>query len=175
MGDLLFHITEWLRTTWLADLAFTLSDSWLSNWIVTHFWATGVLQVIHILAISTAWGAILMVTLRLFGVAGTERTIAETERRYIRWIWGSLAVLILSGIGLILSDAIRNLLNAIFWIKMGLVVIAILASLAFHGRVMRRLSRGGSVSAGTKAASASIMVLWCVIMLCGRWIAYAPT
>ena len=116
-----------------------------------------------------------MVTLRLFGKAGTERSIAETERRYIRWIWGSLAVLILSGMGLILSDSIRNLLNAIFWIKMILVVSAILASLAFHGRIMRRLAAGGTVTAGTKTGAVAIMALWAVIMLCGRWIAYAPT
>jgi hypothetical protein len=175
MGDLLFNITEWLRTTRMADVAFWASETSLSNWIVTHFWATGILQVIHILAISTAWGSILMITLRLFGKACTERTIAETERRYVRWIWASLAVLILSGIGLILSDAIRNLLNAIFWIKMVLVVTAILTSLAFHGRIMRRLSNGGTATVGVKAASFTIMVLWAVIMLCGRWIAYAPT
>jgi len=84
-------------------------------------------------------------------------------------------VLILSGIGLILSDAIRNLLNAIFWIKMILVVGAIVTSAWFHGRVMHRLAAGGTVTAGIKAGSLAIMVLWAVIMLCGRWIAYAPT
>lgn len=175
MGDLLFHITEWLRTTWLSDVAFWAGDTGLSMWIVTHFWTTAILQVIHILAISAAWGAILMITLRLFGKAGTERTIAETERRYVRWIWVSLAVLILSGIGLILSDAVRNLLNAVFWIKMILVVTAIVTSALFHGRVMRRLANGGMVTGGIKTGAVAIMILWMVIMLCGRWIAYAPT
>ena len=175
MGDFLFNITEWLRTTRLADVAFWAGDTGLSNWIVTHFWTTAILQVIHILAISAAFGSILMVNLRIFNKAGAERTMAETERRYIRWIWWSLLVLVISGIGLILSDAIRNLLNAIFWIKMILVVTAILASLAFHRRVMRRLAAGGTVTAGIKAASLAIIALWMVIMLCGRWIAYAPT
>lgn len=175
MGDFLFHITEWLRTTRMSDVAFWLSDSGISYWIVTHFWTTAILQVIHILAISTAFGAVLMVNLRIFGMAGTERTIAQTERRYVRWIWWSLLVLLLSGIGLILSDSVRNLLNAVFWIKMGLVVIAVLTSLAFHGRLMRRLAGGGTISAGTKTVSLAIVLLWCLIMVCGRWIAYAPT
>ena len=83
-------------------------------------------------------------------------------------------VLIISGIGLILSDAVRNLLNAIFWIKMVLVVSAILTSLAFHHKVMRRLAAGGTVTTGIKTASLLIIILWMVIMLCGRWIAYAP-
>ena len=174
MGDLLYHITEWLRTTPLNEFSQSLSDTAISLWIVTHFWTTAILQVIHILAISTAWGSILMITLRIFEKAGVDRTIAETEQRYIRWIWCSLMVLIISGIGLILSDAVRNLLNAIFWIKMVLVVSAILTSLAFHHKVMRRLAAGGTVTTGIKTASLLIIILWMVIMLCGRWIAYAP-
>lgn len=175
MEDLLFEMTEWLRTTALVDVALAASDTGLSLWIVTHFWTTAILQVIHILAISTAFGSILMINLRIFGVAGMDRTLAETQRRYVAWIWVSLAVLVISGIGLILSDSVRNLLNAIFWIKMSLVVGAILASLAFHSRNMRRLAGGGTIGAGTKTAALCVIALWLLIMVCGRWIAYAPT
>jgi hypothetical protein len=175
MGELLFNLTLWLRTTPLVELALGLSETSLSLWIVTHFWTTAILQVIHILAISTAFGAILMINLRLFGAAGMDRTMAEIQHRYVRWIWGSLVVLVISGGGLILSDSVRNLINAVFWIKMILVVGAILASLGFHGRNMRRLAAGGTIGAGTKTAAIFVIVLWCTIMLCGRWIAYAPT
>lgn len=175
MEDLLFSLTEWLRTTPMVEFALGLSDTWLSLWIVTHFWTTAILQIIHILAISTAFGAILMINLRLFGVAGMDRTMAETQKRYVRWIWWSLAVLVISGVGLILSDSVRNLINAIFWIKMALVVGAVLASLAFHGRNMQRLAGGGTIGAGTRTAAVFIIILWCAIMVGGRWIAYAPT
>ena len=174
MSDLLFNFTEWLRTTPLIDLAFWIGDTPLSLWIVTHFWAIPILQCFHILAIAAAFGAIIMVNLRIFNLAGVDRTMAETERRYIRWIWWSLLVLVLSGIGMIVGEPIRELINPIFWIKMVLVVVAILVSLAFHGRVMRRLSAGGTVTGGIKAGALFIIILWCVIMLCGRWIAYAP-
>jgi hypothetical protein len=55
-----------------------------------------------------------------------------------------------------------------------LVVVALLTSLWFHGKVVRRLAGGGVVTGGIKAGAVFIIILWCVIMLCGRWIAYAP-
>lgn len=174
MGDLLYSFTEWLRSTQLVELALSISETSLSLWIQTNFWAIPIIQVIHILAIAAGFGAVLMVTLRIFGFAGTDRTMAETERRYIRWIWGALVVLLLSGLGLIIGEPVRELINPIFWIKVVLVIVAVLASVWFHGKVMRRLAGGGAVTGGIKAGSIFIIILWCVIMLCGRWIAYAP-
>lgn len=174
MMDLLYQFTEWLRTTQLVELTLWLSETSLSLWLQTHFWAIPILQCIHILAIAAAFGSILMVNLRIFKLAGTDRTMAETEQRYIRWIWWSLVVLILSGTGLVISEPIRDLINPVFWIKMGGVVIAILVSIWFHGRVMRRLAAGGEAGPVIKTSALLIIVLWCLIMLGGRWIAYAP-
>jgi amino acid transporter len=174
MGDLLFSFTEWLRTTFMVDFALWLSDTWASVWLATHFWAIPNMQCIHILAISSAFGAILMVNLRIYRFAGTDRTMAETERRYVRWIWWSLLVLLLSGIGMTVAEPVRELVNPVFWVKMPLVVVAVLVSLWFHHRVMRRLAAGGTAGPVIKTAALLIIVLWCIIMLCGRWIAYAP-
>lgn len=174
MGDLLYNFTEWLRTTPLIELSLWISETSMSLWIASHFWAIPIIQVFHILALAAGFGAVLMVTLRIFELAGTDRTMAETERRYIRWIWGALLVLLLSGTGLIIGEPIRELINPIFWIKMVLVIVAVLVSLWFHRKVMRRLAAGGAVTAGIKTGSIFIIILWCVIMLCGRWIAYAP-
>lgn len=175
MGDLLYNFTEWLRTTWVNDTSLSISDWGLSMWLDVHFWAIPIMQVIHILAISTAFGSILMINFRVFRIAGTERTFAETERRYVRWIWWSLLVLLISGIGMTIAEPVRELVNPVFWIKMPTVVFAVLVSLWFHGRVMKRLANGGTPGLVTKAGAVFIVILWCFIMLCGRWIAYAPT
>jgi uncharacterized membrane protein len=174
MGDLLFEFTEWLRSTQLTELSLAIGETPFSLWLQTNFWAIPIIQVIHILSIAAGFGSVLMVTLRLFERAGTDRTIAETERRYVRWIWGALVFLVLSGLLLIIAEPIRELINPIFWIKVGLIVTVIVVSLAFHGRVMRRLATGGTVTGGIKFASVLIIILWCATMLAGRWIAYAP-
>lgn len=174
MGDLLYEFTEWLRGTSLVDTALAMSDWNLSLWMATNFWAIPVVQVIHILAIASAFGAILMLNLRLFGLAGRGLTIAQTSARFVPWIWGALVVLILSGLLMIVGEPVRELINPIFWIKMILVVVAILFSLWFHNKSMKRLSSAREVSGGIKAGAIFVIVLWCVIILCGRWIAYAP-
>jgi uncharacterized protein DUF6644 len=174
MGDLLYAFTEWLRTTPVVDFSLWLSDRSMSLWLDTHFWAIPIMQCFHILAISAAFGSILMINLRIYRLAGTDRTFAETERRYVRWIWWSLLVLLISGIGMTIAEPVRELVNPVFWIKMPLVVVAVLVSLWFHHRVMRRLAAGGTAGPVIKTAALLIIVLWMVIMLCGRWIAYAP-
>lgn|SRR5690606_19729038 len=174
MGDLLFSITEWLRTTPLADFALAMSESSFTLWMVTQFWAIPILQIVHILAIAGSFAAVLMMSLRVFNMAG-HATLAETSQRYTKVLWWSLAFVVLSGVLMLFGDTVRNLLNSIFWIKMVLVVIGILSAIAFAGSLRRQVTANGEVvGGGIKATSLFLVILWCVIMLCGRWIAYAP-
>lgn len=177
MGDLLYNFTQWLYTTPLNDFAQRMSESTLSSWILNWFWAIPIMQVIHILAIAGTFASVLMLNMRVFGFAG-HATLAETSQRYTKVLWWALALVILSGVAMLFGDTVRNLLNSIFWIKMVLVVIGIVSALAFarNLRSYRQLSTGDVVvSGGTKAFGIFLIVLWCVIMLCGRWIAYAPS
>jgi len=61
MGDLLYHFTEYLRTTQLVELALWISDTSISMWIVTHFWAIPIIQCVHIIAIAASFASILMI------------------------------------------------------------------------------------------------------------------
>ena len=174
ISDLLYAFTEWLRTTPLVNLALWIADQPLSQAMGSKFLTIPLLQTVHILSIATAFSAVLMVNLRVLGLVGAGQTMVQTSRRYLPWIWGAFAALVATGIGLVIAEPVRELINPIFWIKMVLVIGAIFVSLAFHGRVVRRLAGGGVVSSGTKFTALFIIVLWCLIMLCGRWIAYAP-
>ncbi len=173
MGDLLFGFTEWIRTTQLVELALWISDTGASMWIVTHFWAIPIIQVIHILAISASFASILMINARMFNIAGSS-SMAETSNRYIRVLWWSLVVLVVTGIGMIIGEPVRELINPFFWIKMGLVVFGILVAIWFHKGVLKHVAAGRDIVVTDKATAVFLVILWCLIMLCGRWIAYAP-
>ena len=89
----------------------------------------------------------------------------------------ALALLVLTGIGMVIGEPVRELINPVFWIKMGLIVFMILVSVAFQASVRARIaswevSHDGRVAVRTGAVA--IIVLWCMIMVAGRWIAYAP-
>jgi hypothetical protein len=177
MGDFLYNITEWLRSTWLNDFALGMSEWPLTQWVVNHFWAIPIMQIVHILGIAGSFAAVLMLNMRIFNFAG-HATLAETSRRYTKVLWWALAVVIGSGVAMLFGDTVRNLLNAIFWIKMILVVTAILVTLAFTKSLGRRVvATDGAVEVvggGTRATAVFLIVLWIAIMFCGRWIAYAP-
>lgn len=174
MGDLLYNFTEWLRGTSLVDISLAISEWKLSHLMAENFWAIPAVQVIHILSIAAAFGAILLMHSRVAGFAGMNLTVQENAARYVPWVWAGFIGLIVSGLLMIVGEPVRELINPIFWIKMVLVIVAILLSLSFHNGAVKRIGSDQAISGGLKATSVFLIVLWCVIMLCGRWIAYAP-
>ena len=55
------------------------------------------------------------------------------------------------------------------------VVLGIVVALTFTKSMSRQVTTTGEVvGGGTKATAVFLVILWCVIMTCGRWIAYAP-
>ncbi len=83
-------------------------------------------------------------------------------------------MLVLSGALMIVGEPIREFINAVFWIKMALVLIAILFAIWFHKSLVKRFAGTAEASAGAKLAGVLLVVLWCMIMTGGRWIAYNP-
>lgn len=175
MGDLLFELSQWLYTTPLNDFAQSMSESAFSMWLVERFWAIPILQVVHILAIAGTFAAILMMNLRVFGKVG-HATLGETAQRYTKVLWWSLVFVIISGVLMLFGDTVRNLLNSVFWIKMVLVVVGILTAISYTRGLARQSASGLDVAgSGAKAGGIFLIILWCVIILAGRWIAYAPS
>ena len=178
LSNLLYAFTEWLRTTPLVNLALWISDQPLSQQMGSKFLTIPLLQTVHILAIATAFSAVLMTNLRVLGLAGAGQTLAQTSRRYSPWIWGAFAALVATGVGLIIAEPVRELINPIFWIKMGMIAAVILVSIGFQAMLRRDAGRRDQPSGATSAArvgAIGLILLWCAVIFAGRWIAYAPT
>jgi len=173
IGDLLFHFAEWLRSTFLNGFAFWISETGLSLWIQTHFWAIPTIQVFHIAALAALFGSVLMINLKVLGFLGGHRSYAETAARFVPWIRWGFVVLLISGTLLIIGEPVRELPNPIFWVKMILIAVTVPISLLFNMRVAK-VDAGGGITAAHKLGAVLLIVLWCAIMMGGRWIAYAP-
>ena len=85
--------------------------------------------------------------------------------------WWSLAFLILTGGLMIVGEPIRELVNPYFWIKMILIVVGVIVAVMFAKALGRQAE---AVGGGVRSAGLLLVVLWLMIMWCGRWIAYAP-
>ena len=178
LGDIIFALGQWLRTTPAPEVALAIQKWPLSHLIDENFWVIPTIQTIHILAIAAVFGSVVMVNLRIFQLAGRSRTMTETVRRFLPWIWWGLLVLLLTGLGMTIGEPVREITNPVFWTKMILILVAIAISLWFQDSVRRNVARWELTHSGRVAiriGSGAVIALWCVIMLAGRWIAYAPT
>ncbi len=100
-------------------------------------------------------------------------TIAEST-----WMFPTLetvhVVALVTVLGMIIGEPVRELINPFFWIKMGLVVFGILIAIWFHKGVLKHVAGGRDIVASDKATAVFLIILWMMIMYCGRFIAYAP-
>jgi hypothetical protein len=147
----------------------------LSQTIQTVGWIIPTLQTIHILSVAVAFSSAVLVDLRIFGLFERDEPLPEVTRRFLLPIWPVLVVLLVTGSLLIIGEPRRSLLNSTFYIKMALLVVAILITSVLQislasASAARTKDRGRQIAA-TALAALSIPV-WCGILFAGRWIAY---
>ena len=177
LGDSLFQMTEWLRTTQLVEFSLWVSDWPLALWLQSTFVAIPGFQTIHILSIAILFGSTLMLNLRVLGINGTDKSMAWTFGRYRPWMWAGFAALICTGIILLISEPVRNMVNPIFWIKMATLLATILVTLWYQSAVRSRMENWDVSPDGQgaiRAGAVALIILWLAVMAGGRWIAYAP-
>jgi hypothetical protein len=148
----------------------------LSVVIGTTRWVVPAVQTIHILAIAVVLSSVLMIELRVLELVGRSQTMAQTSRRFLPWLSAGLVVLAATGALLIVSEPGRSLINIAFWTKMGLLALAIAATLGFQRTRWRKAALQEPplpASAAARASAVLILMLWCAIAVAGRWIAYA--
>ena len=137
-------------------------------------WIIPTVQSIHILAIAIVIGSALVSDLRLAGVLANDESPATVVRRYLPWMWTALIVLLLTGILMVTAEPGRTLVNTTFWVKMALVLFAFALTLAFRKPLLDpefRLEHAHWRAAVKPMAWISLIV-WVLVIFCGRWIAY---
>jgi hypothetical protein len=148
----------------------------LSLFIQTTTWIIPTVQTIHILSIAIVISAVLMVHLHTLGVAMRNQSGAQLAHRFLPWLWTAFLVLLLTGTILVIGEPGRSLPNAVFQLKMGLVIGAIVLTL-FYQQPLRKDSGYWDKSRSRRASAITIAVaslcVWVGIVFAGRWIAYA--
>jgi len=149
-----------------------LSNTPLSMAIQNAFWVIPTVQTVHIASIAVVMSSILMVDLRLLGIAGRSQTLGAVVGRYIPWVWVALIVLLCSGAILIVGEPARELLSDVFWLKMTLLACALVITAGIQGG----LRGGGGFWERHRPIAALVAVaslaVWIAILAAGRWIAY---
>ena len=152
-----------------------LSQTSLSLTIQTHDWVIPTIQSVHIIAIGIVFGSILMIDLRVLGWAGRDQTLSQTVARFGPWLWWGLCVLLVTGLGMVLGEPVRELLALSFWLKMGLVAIGTGVAVVFRRSLARHADRWETTlvhRSSIRMLAVVTLFVWASIIVLGRLIAY---
>jgi hypothetical protein len=129
-------------------------------------------QTVHIVSIAIVMTSMAMLDLRLVGIAGRRQSLTEIGARFLPWVWGTLVVLLCSGSILIIAEPGRELINNVFWLKMSLLVGAVVLTLIFQTMLRRRIGFWEHHRAAAVLLGSVSLLMWVGIVGAGRWIAY---
>ncbi len=152
-----------------------LSRTTLSHIIQTVTWMIPTIQIVHILSIGVLFSSALLINLRLWRLFEPDQLLDEVMRRFAPVIWTVLLILLASGSLLIIAEPRRSLQNDSFYLKMGLLVAALLVTAMLQRAVSRDddLWEKSTLREATLRGAAVIStLLWCGVIFAGRWIAY---
>ena len=149
-----------------------LSETRISQAITQSSWAFAVIESVHLLALAVIGGAVLMVDLRLLGLGLREQPIARVARDAFPWFVGSLIVMLVTGVGLFVSEATKCYYSTPFWVKMTSLLLAMI----FAFTVRRRVALAGEGQVRPiwlKVVAVVSLVLWFGVGAAGRWIGFS--
>ena len=133
-------------------------------------------QSLHILGIAIVMGSIVMVDLKLLGVAVPSQNVSEMIRRLMPWTWWALLLNAVTGLLFVVARPNRYFFNPVVGWKLSMLVPAV--ALAFVVYQLSRKERGYWEQSPVRRVSAKViaavsLVLWIGVVLAGRWIAYS--
>ena len=133
------------------------------------------LEAAHVLTIMLFVGTIVMVDLRLLGLAFTRVTVSEMTGRVLPWTVAGFIVMIVTGLVLFYAKPLLYYHNLYFRAKMVLLILAMANILLFHRHVQRTIEQWDSLKtppAMARLSAALSLSAWIGIVILGRMIAY---
>ena len=157
---MLYPFFEWCEATTIG------------NAIRTSLWAFAVIESVHLLGLAAIGGAVLVVDLRMLGIGLRRQPVAEVASHAFPWLVGSLAVMLVTGVALFLSEAIKCYYSTPFWVKMWSLAFAML----FTFTVKRKVALADEARIRPvwyKVVALVSLSLWFGVGAGGRWIGFS--
>jgi uncharacterized protein DUF6644 len=158
----------------LSDFWTWLGGLWISAYIGETWWFP-LLESIHVLAATFLVGSILMVDLRLLGLAGRSHPVSRITKEVVPWTRAAFALALVAGLGMFITQPGRYADNRAFQVKLVLLIFAGINMSIFHLRTLRGVEAWdttATVPAAARLAGACSVLLWVGILLAGRWIGH---
>lgn len=146
-------------------------ESGIGRAVRESVWAFAVIESTHLLALVILGGSVLLVDLRILNLGLRQRSVGELARETRPFARIGLVVLILSGLALFASEAVKCYYSVPFWVKMYALAAAIVFTFTVHNRVA--LSADDRSSGGRTMIALVSLALWFTVAASGRWIGFS--
>jgi len=127
----------------------------------------------HVAFIVLFAGLVIMMDLRLIGMAYTQSPLAQIHRRLFPWQMASFVPSMATGILVFCVDPLRYYRNVFFLAKLLLLALAGLNALAFHFKTYRRADRWDEdpqIISTARLAGAASLLIWSLAIVSSRLI-----
>jgi hypothetical protein len=162
-------VTEFLESIEATSLATTIRDS---------LYLFPLMESFHVIGLTMVFGTILIIDLRLLGLASTRRPFTRIASDVLKWTWLAFALTLLTGLLMFITNAGVYYHNFYFRSKMLLLAAAGINMLLFEltaGRSVERWDKDRTAPVSGKAVAALSLVLWITIIFFGRWIGFTTS
>src|SRR5262249_46894597 len=162
----------------ITEFLASLQASGLANRIRESLYLFPLIESTHVIGLTTVFGTIAIIDLRLLGIASTGRPFSRIADDVFRWTWAAFALTVATGLLMFITNAGVYYHNFYFRTKMGLLLLAGINMLVFEltaGRSVQVWDRDKAAPVSGKTIAAISLVLWITIIFMGRWIGFTTT
>lgn len=143
--------------------------------IAESLWAFPMIETVHVIALVTVFGTIMIMDLRLLGLTSTNVPVTSMSADTLKWTWIGFVLAAITGTLLFISKASSYMINPHFLWKMGIMALAGLNMLVFHFVTYKSVSEWDNDAKppiGAKVAGVLSIICWLVVLFQGRAIGF---
>jgi hypothetical protein len=159
----------------IADVLTQIESTGIGTAIRESTWLFPTVESLHVLSIVLVVGSIMVVDLRLLNIASRGRSVSELLNEVLPWTWIAFGFAAVTGSLLFTSAAVKYSKDAPFRIKMVLLLLAAINMAIFHLGSYRKVAlwdRASMTPTGARVAGGVSLLIWVVVVACGRWIGF---
>ena len=153
-------------------------NSGLSSAIRNSLYDFPLLEAVHVIALTLVFGTIMIVDLRLLGLAGTERHYGRVSADVLKWTWAAFALAMLTGTLMFTANPKVYFHNIFFRAKFAVMLLAGVNMLVFELTAGKHGGDWGENPRGPVQGRVAAMLslgLWLMVIILGRTVGFTTT
>ena len=155
-----------------------LEGSGLAGRIRDSLFIFPLLESVHVIGLTIVFGTILILDLRLLGLASAGRSVQRIASDVLTWTWAAFALTAVTGALMFITNAAVYYDNVFFRAKAALLVLAGINMAAFEITARRTIhdwDRAPSAPPAGRAVAILSLVIWVGVIVTGRMIGFTTS